>query len=74
MRSHDPQRFAGRLAAALSTLALIAPVAGAYEIAYDFTASGNFATFTGSGPAMTMGDTEEISGSVTFNVLTEAPP
>ncbi|MBM5810494.1 MAG: hypothetical protein FJ191_00800 [Gammaproteobacteria bacterium] len=74
MQSNLAQRLSAHLCTVLVVAALAAPAALAYEITYDFTAIGYFGTYTGVGFETTPSASEEISGSVTFNVLSVAPP
>ncbi|TAK55525.1 MAG: hypothetical protein EPO25_03660 [Gammaproteobacteria bacterium] len=74
MRSHLSKRLSAHLFTVLVTAALAAPAALAYEITYDFTATGIFATYTGIGFETEPSDSEEMSGSVTFHILSVAPP
>ncbi|MBM5810498.1 MAG: hypothetical protein FJ191_00820 [Gammaproteobacteria bacterium] len=73
MTSHEPKRLAVRLAAALTPPALVAPVAGAYEITYEFTADGLW--YDRNGINMDYETTADtVAGFITFNVLTVSPP
>jgi hypothetical protein len=71
--SNSRSAWSGLLLALLGGTAA-APVVNAWDVTYDFTASGRNYTFTGNGAEWIEGDQETISGAVTFKVLRVAPP
>lgn len=73
MNMRFEELLATRLSLTVAALLLAAPVVQAYEITYDFTAHGTVTTFNNE-PTGTEGPEETISGSVTFDVRTVAPP
>lgn len=68
-----PRLVATALIATLGGWIAAMPAAQAWDVSYDFTASGEFARYRGCDEPEMLGQ-EEIAGSVTFKVLTVAPP
>jgi hypothetical protein len=74
MSKRMQMRSATAVLAAIAGLTVTVPVAQAWDVKYDFTASGHIYRFTGVEAVQVQGDTENVSGAVVFKVLRVAPP
>lgn len=75
MYKRTPTLTVTAVLAAVTGLTAMTPAAQAWEVKYNFTASGRINTFTGTADQWTEGEPEEVvGGAVTFKVLRVAPP